>query len=189
MGEPGGLLSMGSHRVGHDWSELAAAATCLLKTNTWGGTPCFHAGGTDSITGQELRSWIPCGAAPPNNWGSQGGPWTTPVLSTGLGPVENRLEAAKERACPHTVVACICPLPGPAPLASPACQWLWCGFRVPVLLILSTGRVWVVWVPDQAGADQAVLFNDWGSALIFRWYSKHSSTDLQGRQVLTGQTA
>ena len=27
MGEPGGLLSMGSHRVGHDWSDLAAAAT------------------------------------------------------------------------------------------------------------------------------------------------------------------
>ena len=26
MGEPGGLLSMGSHRVGHDWSGLAAAA-------------------------------------------------------------------------------------------------------------------------------------------------------------------
>ena len=24
--EPGGLLSMGSHRVGHDWSDLAAAA-------------------------------------------------------------------------------------------------------------------------------------------------------------------
>ena len=26
QGEPGGLLSMGSHRVGHDWSNLAAAA-------------------------------------------------------------------------------------------------------------------------------------------------------------------
>ena len=26
MGEPDGLLSMGSHRVGHDWSDLAAAA-------------------------------------------------------------------------------------------------------------------------------------------------------------------
>ena len=26
MGEPGGLLSMGSHRVRHDWSDLAAAA-------------------------------------------------------------------------------------------------------------------------------------------------------------------
>ena len=25
MGEPGGRLSMGSHRVGHDWSDLAAA--------------------------------------------------------------------------------------------------------------------------------------------------------------------
>ena len=24
--EPGGLLSMGLHRVGHDWSNLAAAA-------------------------------------------------------------------------------------------------------------------------------------------------------------------
>ena len=28
-GEPGGLPSMGSHRVGHDWSELAAAAAAL----------------------------------------------------------------------------------------------------------------------------------------------------------------
>ena len=26
MGEPGGLPSLGSHRVGHDWSDLAAAA-------------------------------------------------------------------------------------------------------------------------------------------------------------------
>ena len=26
MGDPGGLPSMGSHRVGHDWSDLAAAA-------------------------------------------------------------------------------------------------------------------------------------------------------------------
>ena len=29
-GEPGGLLSMGSHRIGHDWSDLAAeAAACM----------------------------------------------------------------------------------------------------------------------------------------------------------------
>ena len=26
MGDPGGLSSMGSHRTGHDWSNLAAAA-------------------------------------------------------------------------------------------------------------------------------------------------------------------
>ena len=38
-GEPGGLLSMGSHRVGHDWSDLAAAAavfsSCLLVSATF----------------------------------------------------------------------------------------------------------------------------------------------------------
>ena len=28
VGEPGGLPSMGSHRVGHDCSDLAAAAAC-----------------------------------------------------------------------------------------------------------------------------------------------------------------
>ena len=27
MGKPGGQLSMGSHRVGHDWSDLAAACS------------------------------------------------------------------------------------------------------------------------------------------------------------------
>ena len=30
MGEPGGLPSMGSHRVGHDLSDLAAAYNLLL---------------------------------------------------------------------------------------------------------------------------------------------------------------
>ena len=30
-GEPGGLPSMGSHRVGHDWSNLAVAARRLLR--------------------------------------------------------------------------------------------------------------------------------------------------------------
>ena len=30
MGEPGGLPSIGLHRVGHDWSDSAAAAAALL---------------------------------------------------------------------------------------------------------------------------------------------------------------
>ena len=30
-GEPGGLPSMGSHRVGHDWSDLAAAAAAAVS--------------------------------------------------------------------------------------------------------------------------------------------------------------
>ena len=49
MGEPGGLQSMGSHRVGHDWSDLAAAAAvCILKSPSaipglrWGFTPRYN---------------------------------------------------------------------------------------------------------------------------------------------------
>ena len=30
MAEPGGLLSPGSHRVGHGWSDLAAAAARIF---------------------------------------------------------------------------------------------------------------------------------------------------------------
>ena len=32
MGEPGGLPSMGSHRVGHDWSDLAAAFSMYWRS-------------------------------------------------------------------------------------------------------------------------------------------------------------
>ena len=35
-GEPGGLLSMGSHRVGHNWSDLAAAAAAAVYI-----CPCY----------------------------------------------------------------------------------------------------------------------------------------------------
>ena len=43
MEEPGGLPSLGSHRVGHDWSDLAAAAAALpvLSTSVYPGK--FHA--------------------------------------------------------------------------------------------------------------------------------------------------
>ena len=36
-GDPGGLPSMGSHRVGHDWSDLAAAAaaTFIIVTHPY----------------------------------------------------------------------------------------------------------------------------------------------------------
>ena len=30
MGEPGGLPSMRSHRVGHDWGDLVAVATAVI---------------------------------------------------------------------------------------------------------------------------------------------------------------
>ena len=34
-GEPGGLLSMGSRRVGHDWSDLAAAKCPKMNSLEW----------------------------------------------------------------------------------------------------------------------------------------------------------
>ena len=34
MGEPGGLPSMGSHRVRHDWSDLAVARNTITDTYT-----------------------------------------------------------------------------------------------------------------------------------------------------------
>ena len=34
-GEPGGLPSMGSHRIGQDWSDLAAAAAVPLTLLLW----------------------------------------------------------------------------------------------------------------------------------------------------------
>ena len=34
-GEPGGLPSMGSHRVGHNWSDLAAAASSKRANSPW----------------------------------------------------------------------------------------------------------------------------------------------------------
>ena len=40
-GEPGGLLSMGLHRVGHDWSNLAAAVAWLIHVEVWHKTAKF----------------------------------------------------------------------------------------------------------------------------------------------------
>ena len=46
--EPGGLPSMGSHRVGHDWSNLAAAAVfsvhCYARISFWFGSYYFGEG-------------------------------------------------------------------------------------------------------------------------------------------------
>ena len=46
-GESGGLLSMGLHRVGHDWSDLAAAA---YKNQVY----CFMDEGTESWEARSL---------------------------------------------------------------------------------------------------------------------------------------
>ena len=43
MGEPGGLPSMGSHRVGHDWSDLAAEYY-FGDEKEWRGRPWWSSG-------------------------------------------------------------------------------------------------------------------------------------------------
>ena len=40
MGEPGGLPPMGSHRVRHDWSDLAAVAAAYMLVCVCGGSTC-----------------------------------------------------------------------------------------------------------------------------------------------------
>ena len=56
-GEPGGLLSMGSHRVGHDWSDLAAGMSfifvCLLVERVTGA----HSTGATGVRGMCLFLW------------------------------------------------------------------------------------------------------------------------------------
>ena len=60
-GEPGGLPSMGSHRVRHDWSNLAAAAAALPWIWWW----CYPrpwVGGkaviTVGISFTEIHNWV-----------------------------------------------------------------------------------------------------------------------------------
>ena len=48
--KPGGLLSLGSHRVGHDWSDLAAAAAGPLTFQGYGSSLLFTA---------LLNFWLP----------------------------------------------------------------------------------------------------------------------------------
>ena len=49
MGEPGGLPSMGLHRVGHDWHDLAAAAAAFIPR--WEDSPyCSLANEWDIFT-------------------------------------------------------------------------------------------------------------------------------------------
>ena len=42
LGEPGGLLSLRSHKVGHDWSDLAAAAVAAAILTLFQANSNFH---------------------------------------------------------------------------------------------------------------------------------------------------
>ena len=56
MGEPGGLPSVGSHRVGHDCSDLAAAAAAGLSVDLiskLAHTYCIDVGRGQRLSGSE----------------------------------------------------------------------------------------------------------------------------------------
>ena len=88
MGEPGRLPSMGSHRVGHDWSDLAAAAAATRETKAiitggWGGR-CYN---PESQVVQELynKTSVSVGKKPDSEsqqcWTEKGGPGSQPPHS------------------------------------------------------------------------------------------------------------
>ena len=79
-GEPGGLPSMGSHRVGHDWSNLAAAAEAVIGTGQISvfqmifrrGIPIYSTDETKSDQAEGGQGWESCQfwlwKAPWNTW-------------------------------------------------------------------------------------------------------------------------
>ena len=56
-GEPGGLLSMGSHRVGHDWSDLAAAAVLPILRFPSSSVVKNPLSGCNKVSTQEMLVW------------------------------------------------------------------------------------------------------------------------------------
>ena len=49
--EPGGLLSMGSHRVGHDWRDLACMHALEKEMATHSSIPAWRTPGTEELGG------------------------------------------------------------------------------------------------------------------------------------------
>ena len=56
--EPGGLLSMGSHRVGHDWSDLAAAAEGTGGWLSWALCGSFFLSTLEKMDTLSVETWV-----------------------------------------------------------------------------------------------------------------------------------
>ena len=58
--EPGGLLSMGSHRVRHDWSDLAVAAAVVLRAGWRKGVSQMNSKPLAvCLLNIEVHTWVP----------------------------------------------------------------------------------------------------------------------------------
>ena len=69
-GEPDGLPSMGSHRVGHDWSDLAPAAATIVLTGKINNSSAWEHSCQHGVKGSmwciDSTALMPCGTI----WGS-----------------------------------------------------------------------------------------------------------------------
>ena len=84
MGEPGGLLSMGSHRVGHNWSDLAAAAAGLSCNTQDLSVQFSHSVMSDSLRPHESQhARPPCSLPSPgiHSDSHPSSPWCHPAIS------------------------------------------------------------------------------------------------------------
>ena len=116
-GEPGGLPSLGSHRVGHDWSDLAAVAqrfhtltwNCDVNVQIW--VELFK---ETTLTDELVRMLAPF--SPPaavNNQQPRAGMLVPKEWKAGLSRVTEFLVALVSKQFPKTMEAgtyCSCPL-------------------------------------------------------------------------------
>ena len=90
-GEPGGLLSMGSHRVGHDWSDLAVAVLHYLQVCSNSCPLCqwCHPTISSSVVpfSSCLQSFPASGSFPKSQLFTSGGQRIGPSASTSVLPM------------------------------------------------------------------------------------------------------
>ena len=69
--EPGGLPSVGSHRVGHDWSDLATVAAAAYFTHSFLCRKCESESVSPSVLSDSATPWTVAQQAP-YSWNSTG---------------------------------------------------------------------------------------------------------------------
>ena len=116
MEEPGGLPSLGLHRVGHDWSHLAAAAAAWIVVWRW----CSH-----GVYSGEPSSWVSWGSRVPACRQAQE---STQFLASHLfSSVQFSRSVVSDSLRPHepqhTRPLCPSPTPGVHPNPCPLSRW------------------------------------------------------------------
>ena len=90
MGERGGLPSLGLHRVGHDWSDLAAVAAAYFKPPVqFSSVQFIHSVVSESLQPHELQhARLPCPSPTPGVYSNScpTSQWCHPAISSSVVP-------------------------------------------------------------------------------------------------------